>query len=278
MAKLTDEELGSIVEAEFSSAMGAEGGQISSERADAWDYYLSKPFGNEIEGESSVVTSDVSDVIDGAMTSLLKIYTTEDNLLLFDPVGPEDMEAAEQESDYVNWVFFKQNPAYLILYVWFFDALLQKNGITKSWWDESEVVTTERYCNLNEQEVAQLMADPELEAVEQDEHVAETVDPLTQQIVQAVVYDIKFKRTTKQGRTCVENVPPEEYRISSDSRSLDPSAARMVGQEGLRKRGKLIEMGFDRKIVDELPAHDSSAGTGPEKQAKTLTTSTTATR
>jgi hypothetical protein len=266
--RMSDDELGALIDAEFSGAMGAEGGEISSERARAWEYYLSKPLGNEIEGESTVVTSDVADVIDGIMPSLIRIFTTDDNLVIFEPQDEKDVKAAEQESDYVNYVFFKQNPAFLILYTWFFDALVQKNGIVKSWWDETEVITTERYCDLNDQEVAQLMADPELEAIEQDEHEKLTIDPMTGQPAMQIVHDIKFKRTTMQGRVCVENVPPEEYRISSDSRSLDPSKARMVGQERLVKRSDLIAMGFDRKIVDELPVHDSAAGTNPEKQAR----------
>lgn len=269
MAKLTDDELGALIDAEFDTAMGAEGGDIASERALAWDYYLSKPFGNEVEGESDVVTSDVADVIDGIMPSLLRIFTTADNLVQFDPVGQEDIAAAEQESDYVNYVFFKQNPAFLILYTWFFDALVQKNGIVKSWWDESEVITTERYCGLTEDEAAQLLNDPELEAVERDEYTKPLLDPMTGQPVidpmtmlpaEVTYHDIKFRRTSKVGRVRVENVPPEEYRISSDSRSLDPSKARMVGQERTVKRSDLLAMGFDAKDVEDLPVHGLATG------------------
>lgn len=255
MPKLTDDELLAIVDSEFSSAMGAEGGDISSERALAWDNYTNKPLGNEIEGESEVTTSDVSDVIDGIMPSLLRIFTTADNLVSFDPVGPEDMAGAEQESDYVNHVFFKLNPAFLILYTWFLDALVQKNGITKAWWNESEVVTTESYEGLSEPELNELLGDEELEPIERAERMAETIDPMTGQTVMATVHDIEFRRVSKRGRACVENVPPEEYRISSDSRSLDPSGARMVGHERLATRSELIEMGFDKKIVEGLPTH-----------------------
>jgi hypothetical protein len=255
VAKLTDEELGTILDAEFSTAMGEAGGEISSERARAWDYYLSKPLGNEVEGESDIVTSDVADVVDGIMRSLMRIFTTADNLVSFEPVSKEDIPAAEQESDYVNYVFFKQNPAFLILYTWCFDALVQKNGIVKAWWDESEVITTERYKDLTETEAAKLLEDEELEAIERDERVVHTIDPQFGIPVPVTLHDIKFKRTTKQGRVCVENVPPEEYRISSDSRSLDPSKARMVGQERLIKRSDLVAMGFDADVVEELPAH-----------------------
>src|SRR5690554_3804582 len=85
--KLTDEQIVSLVNAEFDEALGASDGEISLERAKAWDYYLRKPFGDEEEGSSQVVTSDVADVVDGIMPSLLRIFTTADNLVSFDEIG-----------------------------------------------------------------------------------------------------------------------------------------------------------------------------------------------
>lgn len=246
--RMTDDELAALVDAEFSTAMGAPGGQISTERARAWKYYMSEPFGNEVEGQSSVVTSDVKDVVDGIMPSLLRLFTTAENLVSFDPVGPEDVEQAAQESDYVNYVFFKQNPAFIVLYNWFFDALTQKNGIVKCWVEEKERVTTETYSNLTQDQLISLLSDEELEPTER----SETIDNETGQ----VFHDIQVKRVSKQKKYCVENVPPEEYRISSDARSLDPACARMVGQERLITRSDLLAMGFDRKVVDTLPAHN----------------------
>lgn len=248
MAKLTNEELLAIVDAEFASAMGAEGGEISSERADAWNYYLSKELGNEIDGQSSVVTSDVADAVDSIMPSLLRIFTTADNLAEFDPVGVEDTQAAAQESDYVNHVFFKKNPAFMILYTWFFDALVQKNGIVKAWWDDSEIITSESYRGLSEPELFKLMGDDELEGIERTTREVDGQD----------VTDIDFRRVSKTGTARVENVPPEEYRISSDARSLNPADARMVGQEREITRSELLAMDFDASIVDSLQAHGAA--------------------
>jgi len=121
MAKMTDEQLRSLVDSEMDDAMGAEGGEIAEERSRAWDYYLSKALGNEEEGYSRVVSSDVADVVDGTMPSLLRIFTTADNVAAFDAVGPEDEDAAQQASDYVNHVFFKTNPSVWIMFCWFFD-------------------------------------------------------------------------------------------------------------------------------------------------------------
>jgi hypothetical protein len=270
MAKMSDAELLALVEHEFSSAMGAPGGEISQERAKAWDFYLSKLLGNEVEGQSQVVTSDVADVVDGMMPSLLRIFTVSENLIDFDPVGPEDAEKAEQESDYVNHVFFKQNPAFLILYTWFFDALTMKNGVVKAWWDESEEVTTESYQGLTDDELAELLDDKELEPVERAEREGTAMQTVltpageVQTPAPATVHDVVFRRTSKSGRARVAPVPPEEYRISADSHSLDPSEARMVGQEREVTRSELLDMGFSKEIVEDLPAHGDLDGSNEE--------------
>jgi hypothetical protein len=251
MPRMTEREILALVDQEFASAQGAPDGEIATERALAWDYYLSKKFGNEIDGQSQVVTSDVADVVDSIMPSLLRLFTTSENLISFDPVGIEDVAQAEQESDYVNYVFFKQNDAFPILYTWFFDALVQKNGIVKCWVEECERVTTESYSNLTNSELLALLSDPELEPVEKSEEIdAET---------QEMKYSVTFKRVSKQKYYRVENVPPEEYRISADARTLNPSKARMVGQEREIPRSELLAMGFDPAIVDKLPAANEQA-------------------
>jgi len=105
-----------------------ESSEVSSERAKALKYYLSQPFGNEIDGRSQIITTDVSDVIEGALPPLLKLFTSSDDVALFDPVGPEDEEQARQESDYINYVFYKDNPGFHILYTWFKDQLCFLQG------------------------------------------------------------------------------------------------------------------------------------------------------
>lgn len=266
MTQLTDSELLNIVDSEFEKALGSDGGEIATERARAYDYYLSKPLGNEIEGQSQVVSSDVAEVVDSIMPSLLRLFTTADNLVSFDAVGPEDEDQSAQESDYVNYVFFKQNPAFMLMYNWFFDALVQKNGIVKAWQDKAETVTTEEYEGISEQELFELLDDDELEPVERAERVIETVDDFGRPTTEKV-HDIEFKRIKKIGRVRVDNVPPEEYRISADSRALDPTEARMVGQEQQIKRSDLLDMGFDKDIVETLGA-DSIVNDSPEAIAR----------
>jgi hypothetical protein len=62
------------------------------------------------EGRSHAVSTDVADTIEGLMPSLMEIFRTGDEVVRFEPVGPEDVAAAEQETDYVNHVFMQVNP------------------------------------------------------------------------------------------------------------------------------------------------------------------------
>jgi hypothetical protein len=61
-SKMTDEQLVSLINSGFENCLGQPGGEIGDERAKAWNYYLSKPIGNELEGQSKVVTADVAEV------------------------------------------------------------------------------------------------------------------------------------------------------------------------------------------------------------------------
>ncbi len=249
---LTDDQIVRLVNSDFDTALGAPGGEISLDRQKAYERFLQEDRGDEEEERSSVHTSDVADVVDGYMPSMMRIFTTAENVVSFDPVSVEDEAAAQQESDYVSHIFFKRNPAFEIVFFWVFDAILRKTGITKAYWDTDERVEYETWTGLTELEYLAKLQDDELSLVEKSKRKTEVLDPNTNQFVAQEVIDVKFKRVTNRGRCVVENVPPDEYRVSKDCRSLDPSSASMVGHEREVKRSDLLQMGFDPKIVNKL--------------------------
>ena len=105
--------------------------KLSDERASALSYYMgdmSKDMPAP-EGRSKAVSFDVADTIEGLMAPLMDIFAGGEEVVQFAPVGPEDVAAAEQETDYVNHVFMQQNPGFLVLYSFIKDALLSKVGV-----------------------------------------------------------------------------------------------------------------------------------------------------
>jgi hypothetical protein len=108
------------------------------------------------EGRSKAVSTDVQDTIEGLMPHLMDIFAGSDEVVRFEPVGPEDEEAAQQETDYVNHVFMQQNPGFMVLYGFVKDALLSKVGIVKIWWEEREQEERETYYDLTEEQFMML--------------------------------------------------------------------------------------------------------------------------
>ena len=242
-----------IVENEIDNAIGYLNTETTEDRRRALEYYLRSPYGNEQEGRSQIVTGEVAEAIDGALPQLMRVFTTTEDIVYFEPKGPQDEESAKQATDYCNWAFYRENDGLIILHNWFKDALLQKVGVVKSYWDERTDVTKEEYENLSEDELALLLSDQSLKVVKQKIEYEEVPDMMGN-IVQVPTYEVYVQRSKEIGQVKVENVPPEEFLISKSARSIEDSP--FVAHRRLMTRSELVAIGYDQEIVDELPAYN----------------------
>ena len=230
-SKITDTELLARIQGEITDALGYSD-TISLQREEAMRYYYAEKFGNEVEGRSQYVDSSVMDTIEWIKPSLMRVFASGDEMVSFIPHGPEDVEAAKQATDYVNYIFTKDNPGWEILYTWFTDALLQKNGIVKCWWDEYEDHNREEYNNLDEQEFNTLLMSPGVEILE---HTPEEG-----------YHDVVITRKAYVGRVKIENVVPDEFLISRESKTIED--ARFVCHRIKKTLSELREMYPDEEF------------------------------
>jgi len=252
--KMDEGQIKGIIESEIDDSIGYIETETVEERRRALDYYLRNPYGNEVEGRSQIVTGEVAEAIDGALPQLIRVFTTTEDIVYFEPKSADSEESAKQATDYCNWVFYRENEGLLILHNWFKDALLQKVGIVKCYWDAKEDVTKEKYKNLTEDELTLLLSDESLEVVRQKvEMIPAGVDMMGMPI-EVPSYDVTVKRVKKSGSVRIENVPPEEFLISKAARTIQDSP--FVAHRKLMQRSELIAMGYDKDIVDELPSYD----------------------
>ena len=265
-------DLKSILQAEIDDSIGFIESETVEQRKLALEAYLRQPYGNEVEGKSQIVTGEVAEAIDGALPSLVRIFTGSDQIVVFEPQGPRDEESAKQATDYCNWVFHRDNEGVAILHDWFKDALLQKNGIVKAYWEDKENITKERYFNLSDDELAMLMSDDTMEIVEQeteefpilDQMGQPAFDQMGQPLVNSV-HNITVQQKKMVGKVTIENVPPEEFLISKKARTIADSP--FVAHRQMLTRSTLIAMGFNKKQVEGLQMGDALAYT-PERVAR----------
>jgi hypothetical protein len=257
MAKISDTELRSIISGEINNALGFMGGSLSSQRKKSLEYYLGEKLGTEIDGRSQVISTDVADTVETILPNLLRIFTASNNVVRCEPVKAEDVALADQATNYINYVFNKDNSGFSILYTWFKDALLEKNGIVKVFWDESQKVEYETYKNLSDTDYQLLLNEEEFEDEKAKEQMQQ-VQALAEAQGEAIempspkIHNCKIKRTHKFGRVKIENVPPEEFLIAKSAKTIED--ANFVAHKVYKTRSELIEIGFDKEVVEQLPS------------------------
>ena len=250
--KLTKERLKALISQEITNSLGYYGGELSSQRKNALKFYLGEPLGNEVEGQSQVRSQDVLEVVESILPSMMRIFTQGESIVRFEPQNQEDVEYSEQASDYINHIFNKDNNGYQILHTMFKDALISKNGFVKYYWKTDKEQKQESYENLNENEYQALLADNEVEVVEVIDD--EQVTKVNEQEFSEQTYNVTVKRVKEYGRVCIENVAPESLLVTKTATSLED--CNFIGQRVFKTRSELISMGFDKKIVNELPVAD----------------------
>ena len=250
MAEMDDYQLNSIVSSEIRDSLNHFDTEFSQERIRAMDFYLGEPMGNEVEGRSQVISTEVSDTIEAIMPNLMRVFTANDQYVRFNARTSEDQQKAEQITDYCNYILNHDNSGYKILHNWFKDALLFRLGVVKYYWDESEDIREEEYENLNETELAALLANPDMEiiGVVNEQASSYMEDETGEMVPMDMTYSLKVRVTEKTGKIKVENVPPEEFLVNRRATTLED--AHFVAHRTVMTVSDLVAMGYDRDIVE----------------------------
>lgn len=251
--KMDDDKLIGVIEDHEGNAETY--GELSEDRTKALDYYLGEPMGNEVEGRSQVISRQVWDVVEWIKPQLADIFTSGEEVVEFKARGPEDMKGAEQETDYINHVITEKNDWFTVFYAWSHDALIQKNGYVKAYFDDSEDTVQESYQGLTDDEFALLMQDKSVEFVEYEEVMG--IDPKGQPFR---THSVRLKRIKPRNITRIENLAPEFVLVSQNAKGLclqDPSVD-FVEHREYKTISQLREQGFD--VDDDIA--DSGDGSG----------------
>ena len=266
--RLTDDELVSAIEAEEQTAINWADGPLADARAEALNRYNKQPYGNEVDGRSQVVSSDVFDAVEGVMPGLCRVFLSGDEIGKFEPVSEEDTQSAEIETQATNWYIFNRNDGFGTIYACLKDALLLANSYCKVWWQTKEDVLVERYSGLSDEEAALLAQDADVKIVEHTEYS----DPQAQQIMALMaqqqpgmapppapmLHDIKVERVQPDEYVAICAVPPDELLVSKEHRETSLMNADFVQHRREMMIGELRELGYkiDPQIGDDTDDDD----------------------
>ena len=219
---------------------------IAPQRENAMAYYLADPFGNEEDGRSQVILTEVRDTILAMVPSLLRIFTSTDQVLEFIPKGAEDVEAAEQATDLINYIFMQENSGFRVLHDAIKDGLLLKTGVLTWYKLDDEKVEYYSYSNLSRDEAMFIMNDSTVEV--------DMFEEETDMVTGETRISMSIRRKVVTPRFVVECIPPEQFLIDNEATTIRDSI--YVGRRKLATISELVAMGYPREVIEE------NAGTG----------------
>jgi hypothetical protein len=197
----------------------------------------------------------------GIMPELMKLFAGGDTVVEFDPVFPGDETQIEIEGAYINHLFFNRGDGYKVLYNWFKDALLMKNGLIKVNWEQKEQVQFREYEALTQEQYDVLVEGESTEDIYFGAQY-EVEDSEKYEVDGNTYWDCRVRISRWRGTPDITMIPSEDFRIKERSTCIQESS--FVAHVCEKTVGELIEMGFDEDDVQDVAfsAHDESGVPG----------------
>ena len=256
--EMDDDRLKALLSQEISSSLTHDKTELAERRARNLEYLQGVMNDTPAApGRSSVVSMDVADTIGWMLPGIIRVFTASDVMVSYEPETPQDEAFSKQASEYANFLFMRDNPGYRTLWDGTHDSLALGNGIIKHWWDKKEEVEYSEHTGLSEDQIAVMLQDKnqQVEIVGHKEGVPQAIQvpgPDGQPVEQMIpTHDIKVKRVLRNGRLKVECIEPEDFLLDRQATTIEN--ARFCAHRQDVTKSDLIEMGFDKEMVDNLP-------------------------
>lgn len=255
-----------------------EKGELSSARSLAIDMYLGRNIRPAPEGRSQVVDRSLFEVINWVLPSIVDIFASGDDVVKIQPVGPEDVDGAKQESEFINHQLLNKTPWLVTIITLFIDAALTKNAYVYTYKDYKRNVTIDSYKGQTAAGVQMLLDGGNAEITKQESYPDPSgeqepatgpdgqplmqvvgIDPVGQPIQQPIMqpvmlHDVTIRTTEKEGVYCVDVLPPEHCKISDQTKSFQLEGCPYFEYGCEKTLSDLRKMGFD--VDDDLNDED----------------------
>lgn len=252
---LSDEDIVTRVLAKSRNTVGWYDSKLSKERERVLNYYNGTLPARQHPGSSSYVSTDVYDSVEMMKAQLLETFSGGDEIAQFDPDNDMGTDACRVATQYASYVIFRQNDGQAIFGDVIHDGLTNRVGVVKVAWDERYTYSDETFEGLPHDDALALASQDDVSEFDATE------DPATG------LYSGTLTRKTDCSQVEICAVPPEEFGI--EPRALSLKRANYCHHRTLKTKAELIEMGYDRNVVESIHWDDAkSLDTTPELLAR----------
>lgn len=237
-----------------SFAIGYHEGELGVRTRHAWEYYYGRLPEPVQVGASSWVDRTVFDSVNGTLQELISVFTSGEDAVRFSPMNSTDANAARAATKMVNKILLRDNDGYRVLHDTFKESLISRNGFVKRYWLKEVEKVEECFENITQEDLDLYIAGLDGEIVEMSTEEDEVDGELQNTFTGRIKYEIE-----KEG-VKVEYTPFEQVIIEPTANTMKD--ANFIAHRVRKSKDELIDMGFNKEVVDLLSPQTSAIEAG----------------
>jgi hypothetical protein len=187
----------------------------------------------EGDGKSSAVSTDFRDTVMAILPSLMRIFTSTENVVNCKPNHKGQEDTARQCTDYLNYVLWEDNPGFLIIHDICKDALRCKTGVMRWWTENDEEVTEQEFQGITQEQFQFLV---------HENPTVQVIDAKPSQIYPGTLESLRIRFVKSKPMTKIVSVPLDEFRISRKAKDVDCSP--LIGHDQIINISELVKQGY----------------------------------
>lgn len=208
------EELSDLLRQEAEAALGRDGDSIATDQIRAFERYMGKDYGDEIDGQSRVHTREVFEVVEWLRPDMARIFAAGSGAIEVEAWEEGAEDQAEQATQFLQDMIFGPDGPGLRLVDWFFfNGAVQKLGVIGVYWQEARLGRPEEIEGVNLLQVQQLAADDSVEILGAEQTGLDEATGLG-------LFAVKLQRVVEPARPIMEVLPPEDFRCTAQETDL----------------------------------------------------------
>lgn len=244
-----EDKLARMLKAEEEDALGYAQTEVLEQQMEALRRYYGEKYGDEEDGRSQVTTREVFETIEWTRPDLMRVFGSGGNVVYLEETSPEDARYAKDAADYLQWIFWQDNPGFELLDDFAFDGMLHRRGYMACYWRDAEYQSPQTLTGLNEMQVLQLQQEEQagnIEILGWDEGEEQS---------EAGGVTLMVRRRKSPARAEIVTIAPEDIRFNGRAVTLDK--ARYVGRVMRMLRGEIVRMWPEKE--EEILGYNAGA-------------------
>jgi hypothetical protein len=248
LKQMSEDDIQGIVSDAVGDAIDFVESEITDDRIKAQRYFDGETDIGEEDGRSKIVATKVRDTVRAIKPSLMRVFLSSESPVEYVPSGQEDVSNADSATKFAHYRFNELN-GFTLLNDAIHDALVKKTGVLKAYWEDYSEAKIHTYSNLTEEEMSVIVNDDNVTVIEQSTEMEMSADEFGME-VEMPKYELKISHTKDSGKLCIESVPPEEFFVDRNAKSVED--AYVVAHKTEMRVGDLVAMGYEFEVVSEL--------------------------